>query len=58
MRHLTLDTLSLTAAERERLLPVLTWFGWEVPVGVQLLTVAAITLALVTLAARVFTTTE
>jgi ABC-2 type transport system permease protein len=38
--------------------PVLTWFGWEVPIGVQLLTVAVITLGLVTLAARVFRTTE
>jgi ABC-2 type transport system permease protein len=58
MRHFTLEHLSLSAAERERLVPVLTWFGWEVPVGVQLLTVAAITLGLVALAARVFRTTE
>ena len=41
-------------AEQERLLPVLTWFGWQVPVGVQLLTVAVITLGLISLAARVF----
>ena len=58
MRHLVLEHLSLTEAERERLLPVLTWFGWEVPIGVQLLTVALITLGLVMLAARVFRTTE
>ena len=58
MRHFSLEHLSLTAAEQERLVPVLTWFGWEVPVGVQLLTVAVITLGLVTLAARVFKTTE
>ncbi|MBB3086983.1 ABC transporter permease [Geodermatophilus sabuli] len=58
MRHLTLSHLSLTAEEQQRLLPVLTWWGWEVPVGVQLLTVAVITLGLVTLAARVFRTTE
>ena len=58
MRHFTLDHLSLTAAEQERLLPVLTWFGWEVPVGVQLLSVAVITLGLIALAARVFRTTE
>jgi ABC-2 type transport system permease protein len=37
---------------------VLTWFGWQVPLGVQLLAVAAITLALISLAARVFKTTE
>src|SRR5918998_5297820 len=33
MRHFSLEHLSLTAAERERLVPVLTWVGWEVPVG-------------------------
>lgn len=58
MRHFTLGHLDLTAAEQERLVPVLTWFGWEVPVGVQLLTVAVITLGLISLAARVFKTTE
>lgn len=58
MRHLVLSHLDLSAAEQARLLPVLTWGGWPVPVGVQLLTVAVITLGLVTLAARVFKTTE
>jgi ABC-2 type transport system permease protein len=58
MRHMVLQHLSLTAAEQQRLLPVITWFGWEVPVGVQLLAVAAITLGLVSLAARVFRTSE
>lgn len=58
MRQFTLDSLSLTAVEQERLLPVLTWFGWQVPIGVQLLSVAAITLGLISLAARVFRTTE
>src|SRR3954470_19555306 len=58
MRHLVLDHLSLTPAEQERLVPVITWFGWTVPIGVQLLTVAVITLGLVTLAARIFRTTE
>jgi len=58
MRHLVLDHLSLSDAERQQLLPVVTWFGWDVPVGVQLLTVAVITLALVTLAARTFRTVE
>jgi ABC-2 type transport system permease protein len=58
MRYFVLEHLSLTETEQARLVPVLTWFGWQVPVGVQLLTVAAITLGLVTLAARVFRTTE
>jgi ABC-2 type transport system permease protein len=58
MRHFTLEHLSLSAAEEQRLVPVMTWFGWQVPVGVQLLTVAVITLGLVSLAARIFRTTE
>ena len=37
---------------------MITWFGWEVPIGVQLLTVVVITLGLVVLAARTFSTTE
>ena len=58
MRHLVLQHLGLTGAEQERLLPAVTWFGWQVPVGVQLLTVAVITVGLIGLAARLFRTTE
>jgi ABC-2 type transport system permease protein len=58
MRHLVLDHLDLTAAEHERLVPVLTWFGWQVPIGVQLGAVAVVTLGLCALAARIFTTAE
>jgi ABC-2 type transport system permease protein len=58
MRQLVLDHLALTDAERDRLVPVLTWFGWHVPLGVQLLTVAVITLGLCALAARLFRTAE
>ena len=58
MRHLVLEHLDLTAAEQARLLPALTWAGWPVPIGVQLLTVAVITLALIGVAARMFRTTE
>jgi ABC-2 type transport system permease protein len=58
MRHFTLGQLKLTAAEQERLVPVLSWFGWQVPIGVQLLTVAVMTLGLISMAARVFRTAE
>jgi ABC-2 type transport system permease protein len=58
MRHLVLEHLSLTAEESARLVPVITWFGWRVPLGVQLLTVAVITLGLCSLAARLFRTAE
>jgi ABC-2 type transport system permease protein len=58
MRHLVLAHLDMTAAEQARLLPALTWAGWPVPIGVQLLTVAVITLALIGVSARMFRTTE
>jgi ABC-2 type transport system permease protein len=58
MRELVLGHLELSAAEQARLLPPITWAGWEVPAGVQLLTVAVITLGLVALAARLFARTE
>jgi ABC-2 type transport system permease protein len=58
MRRLVLGQLQLTAAEQRRLMPVITWFGWHVPVGVQLLGVAVFTLGLIALAARTFRTTE
>jgi ABC-2 type transport system permease protein len=58
MRHLVLQHLDLSAAEQARLLPALTWGGWAVPIVVQLLTVAVITVGLVGLAARLFRTTE
>ncbi len=58
MRHLVLQHLDLTATEQARLLPALTWGGWPVPIGVQLLTVAVITIAVIGFAARLFRTTE
>ena len=58
MRHLVLQRLDLTAAEQVRLLPAVSWFGWQVPTGVQLLTVAVVTVGLIGVAARLFRTTE
>ncbi|MGI8612982.1 MAG: ABC transporter permease [Nocardioidaceae bacterium] len=58
MRHLVLTSLHLTDAEQSRLLPVITWFGWEVPVAAQLLVVVAVTLGFMALAVKSFATTE
>jgi ABC-2 type transport system permease protein len=58
MRHLVLQHLDLTSAEQVKLLPAITWAGWEVPIAVQLLTVAVITLGLVAWAARLFRVAE
>src|SRR3954468_11504679 len=58
MRHLVLQRLDLTAAEQARLLPAVSWLGWQVPIVVQLLTVTVVTVGLIGLAARLFRTTE
>ena len=58
MRHLVLAHLDLSATEQARLLPAITWGGWAVPIGLQLLTVAVITVALIGLGARLFRTSE
>ena len=58
MRRLVLGHLNLTAAEQHRLLPVITWFGWNVPGRGAALGVAVFILGLIALAARIFRTTE
>ncbi|MGH3495962.1 MAG: ABC transporter permease [Nocardioidaceae bacterium] len=58
MRHLVLAQLHLTQAERARLLPDITWFGWHVPVGIQLLLVLACALGLMSLAVASFRKSE
>ncbi len=58
MRALVLDHVSLSSVERARLLPEISWFGWPVPVGGQVLTAAVITAGLVALAVRTFRTGE
>src|SRR5829696_6057449 len=57
MRHLVLQHLDLTAAAEQKLLPPLTWAGWAVPVGGQLLTVGVVTAGLIGLGARLFAST-
>jgi len=58
MRHIVLSQLSLNDEERARLLPVIDWFGWQVPVIVQLLTVVVVTTSLVGVAVLSFRKTE
>jgi ABC-2 type transport system permease protein len=58
MRHIVLSQLSLNADERARLMPVIEWFGWPVPVILQLLTVLVVTTALIGLAVLSFRKTE
>jgi ABC-2 type transport system permease protein len=58
MRHIVLSQLSLNDEEKARLLPVIDWFGWQVPVIVQLLTVVVVTTALIGVAVLSFRKTE
>jgi ABC-2 type transport system permease protein len=58
MRHIVLSRLSLNDEERARLLPVIDWFGWQVPVIVQLLTVVVVTISLIGVAVLSFRKTE
>jgi ABC-2 type transport system permease protein len=58
MRHIVLTQLSLNDEERARLLPVIDWFGWQVPVILQLVTVAVVTTSLMWVAVLSFRRTE
>jgi ABC-2 type transport system permease protein len=58
IRAITFDHLGMDAATRAVLAPGITWFGWPVPVGLQVLIVAVISLALVGLVIARFDRTE
>jgi len=54
MRHAVFDRLTLTPAGRAVLEPQLTWFGWTVPIWLQVLVVAALGVVLLATAAARF----
>ncbi len=58
MRAAVFNHLDLTAPERARLDPAITWWGWNVPLAVQLLVVVLVTLALIGVAVARFDRTE
>jgi ABC-2 type transport system permease protein len=58
MRHIVLSQLNLNENERARLMPVIEWFGWQVPVIVQLLTAVAVTACLMGTAIVIFRRTD
>ena len=58
MRAAVFNHLDLTAPERARLDPAITWWGWHVPLAVQLLVVVLVTLALIGVAVARFDRTE
>jgi ABC-2 type transport system permease protein len=58
MRSAVFDQLAVPAAVRARLDPAITWFGWEVPIPVQLGVVVVVTLALLVAATALFDRTD
>jgi ABC-2 type transport system permease protein len=54
MRHAVFDRLTLTPAGRAVLEPKLTWFGWTVPILLQVAVVAVLGVVLLSLAAARF----
>jgi ABC-2 type transport system permease protein len=58
MRSAVFDELGVTAAVRNRLDPAITWFGWDVPILVQLGVVVVVTLALLVAATALFDRTD
>lgn len=58
MRHVVFAHVHLSAAARLTVDPPLTWNGWAVPVGLQLVMLAAIGLAVFAVAVKRFSVTE
>lgn len=58
VRHAVFDRLDVSSAVNARLAPPITWWGWDVPVLLQIGLVAVIGLALLTLAVREFSRVE
>jgi len=58
MRAAVFDELAVPAAVRDRLDPAITWFGWDVPIPVQLGVVVVVTLVLLVAATALFDRTD
>ncbi len=58
MRTLVFDHLDLTAAAKQSLNPPITWFGWAVPVGLEIFTVFALGMTMLAIAIWEFSATE
>jgi ABC-2 type transport system permease protein len=50
IRHAVFAQLAISPAARAALLPGVTWFGWHVPIGVEVLVVALFAVAMVNIA--------
>lgn len=58
MRHLTLEAVGVTPAQLEALDPPITWFGWPVPIGLQVLMIAVLGFVILVAAIKRFSATD
>ena len=58
MRHAVFDELNISTATKAKILPSITWWGWQVPIGVQVLVVAVMGVILLALATQQFNKAE
>ncbi|MGH9278947.1 MAG: ABC transporter permease [Acidimicrobiales bacterium] len=58
MRYLVFNALDLPPRAASAFVPKLTWFGWPVPIGLQLLILAAMGLLVFAIAVRRFSKTD
>ncbi len=58
MRTLVFNHLDLSAAAKQSLNPPITWFGWAVPVGLEIFTVFALGMTMLAIAIWEFSATE
>lgn len=58
MRHIVFDHLDMSAELRNKITPPITWWGWHVPVGLQVLVVALMGLLALAFATQQFNKAE
>ena len=58
MRHLVLDAVGVSAADNAALNPPITWFGWPVPIGLQVLMIAVLGFVILVAAIKRFSAAD
>ena len=58
MRTLVFDNLNLSAEASQTLNPPITWFGWAVPIALQIFTVFALGMVMLAIAIAEFNAGE
>jgi ABC-2 type transport system permease protein len=58
MRHLTLQAVGVSQSQVEALDPPITWFGWSVPIGLQILMIGVLGFVILVAAIKRFSATD